>query len=358
MRQVLKTIDAHVAGEPLRLIVDGAPRPAGKTMAQKRDWMKRHADQLRRALVLEPRGHRDMCAAMLTGPVAPGSDAGIIFLHNDGYPAISGHGIIAATTIALECGLIQLGGPDPSTSSGSPRAWSRGDEVRPPAAETHVVIDTVAGTVHARARLQSRGDRELVDSVVFTNVPAFVLSGGHSVRLGSRELRVDVAFGGAFYAIADTEAIGIPLTPERLPELRRLGVEIRASINAAATMSHPVDDTLSGVAAVIFTGPPQDPEAHLRNVTVFADGAVDRSPCATGTSAVMAVLDAMGLLQDDQSFVHESVIGTLHRGRVARRTQVGEFAAIVTDIEGTAWMTGEHTFYVDEDDPLKDGFQL
>jgi proline racemase len=345
---VLKTIDAHVAGEPLRLIVDGAPRPAGKTMAQKRDWMKRHAEQLRRALVLEPRGHRDMCAAMLTEPVAPGSDAGIIFLHNDGYPAISGHGIIAATTIALERGLIQFGGPD---------------KARPPAAgfspsEARVTFDTAAGTVHARARLQSRGDRESVDSVVFTNVPAFVLSGGHSVRLGSRELRVDIAFGGAFYAIADTEAIGIPLTPERLPELRRLGVEIRASINAAATLTHPVDDTLSGVAAVIFTGPPQDPEAHLRNVTVFADGAVDRSPCATGTSAVMAVLDAMGLLQDDQSFVHESVIGTLHRGRVARRTQVGEFGAIVTDIEGTAWITGEHIFYVDEDDPLKDGFQL
>jgi len=359
MRHVLKTIDAHVAGEPLRLIVDGAPRPAGKTMAQKRDWMKRHADQVRRALVLEPRGHRDMCAAMLTEPVAPGSDAGIIFLHNDGYPAVSGHGIIAATTIALEQGLIQFGGPDKAR----PPAAGSSDKVRPPAvgssaSEARVVFDTVAGTVHARARLQSRGDRDSVDSVVFTNVPAFVLSGGHSVRLGSRELRVDVAFGGVFYAIADTEAIGIPLSAARLPELRRLGVEIRASINAAATMSHPVDDTLSGVAGVIFTGPPQDPEAHLRNVTVFAGGAVDRSPCATGTSAVMAVLDAMGLLQDDQPFVHESVIGTLHRGRVTRRTQVGECAAIVTDIEGTAWMTGEHTFYIDEDDLLKDGFQL
>jgi len=354
MLQVLKTIDAHVAGEPLRLIVDGVPRAAGKTMAQKRDWMKRHADELRRALILEPRGHRDMCAALLTEPVAPGSDAGVIFLQNDGYPAISGHGIVAVTTIALERGLIVRG------ESGAP------DKVRPPAAETHLAFDTAAGTVHASARVQSRGDRQSVDSVVFTNVPAFVLSGGHSVRLGlsraesrgSRELRFDVAFGGMFYAIADTEAIGIPLTAARLPELRRLGVEIRASINAAGVMTHPVDDNLSGVAAVIFTGPPQDPEAHLRNVTVFADGAVDRSPCATGTSAVMAVLDAMGLLQDDQPFVHESVIGTLHRGRVARRTQVGDYPAIVTDIEGTAWITGEHTFFIDDDDPLKDGFAL
>ncbi|HEY3160490.1 MAG TPA: proline racemase family protein [Vicinamibacterales bacterium] len=339
MRQVLKTIDAHVGGQPLRLIVEGAPRPAGKTMAQKRDWMKRHADQLRRALVLEPRGHRDMCAAMLTEPVAAGSDAGVIFVQNDGYPPISGHGIVAVTTIAIEAGLMFAGGADTLR-----------------AAETRVVFDTPAGTVHARARLQARGDSQSVDSVVFTNVPSFVVSGGHSVRLGTRELRVDVAFGGMFYAIADTEAIGIPLTVSRLPELRRLGVEIRASINAAGDVAHPVDTHLSGIAGVIFTGPPQDPEAHLRNVTVFADGAVDRSPCATGTSAVMAVLEAMGLLQDDQAFVHESVIGTLHRGRVARRTQVGDYPAIVTEVEGAAWLTGEHTFFVNEDDPLKEGF--
>src|SRR5258705_7295020 len=164
MRQVLKTIDAHVAGEPLRLIVDGVPRPAGKTMAQKREWMRRHVDQVRRALVLEPRGHRDMCAAMLTEPVAPGSDAGIIFLQNDGYPAILGHGVIAVTTVAIEAGLLYSGvaaAPDP-----------------------RVVFDTPAGTVHARARLQSRGDRQHVDSVGFTNVPAFVLSGGHPLRVG------------------------------------------------------------------------------------------------------------------------------------------------------------------------------
>jgi proline racemase len=336
MRQVLKTIDAHVAGEPLRLVVEGAPRPTGKTMAQKCDWMKRHADQLRRALVLEPRGHRDMCAAMLTEPVTPGSDAGVIFLQNDGYPAMSGHGVIAVTTIALQSGL--LFSPEMS------------------APESHVAFDTPAGTVHARARLQARGDSHAVDSVLFTNVPSFVGSGGYPVRLGTRELRVDIAFGGMFFAIADTEAIGIPLMTSRLPELRRLGVEIRTSINAAAEIAHPVDGHLSGVAGVIFTGPPQDPEAHLRNVTVFGDGAVDRSPCATGTSAVMAVLDAMGLLQDDQPFVHESIIGTLHRGRVARRTQVGEYPAIVTEIEGTAWMTGEHTFFIDDEDPLKEGF--
>ena len=340
MRQSLKTIDAHVAGEPLRLIVEGMPRPSGKTMAQKRDWMERHADDLRRALVLEPRGHRDMCGAMFTEPVSPGSDAGVIFFHNEGYPAMSGHGAIAAATIALERNLLPVVSPDIGRQ------------------EVAVAFDTVAGTVHVRPRLQTRGDRYKVDSVMFTNVPSFVWSGGQSVRLGSRELRVDIAFGGVFYAIVDTEAIGIPLHGSRLPELRRLGVDIRTAVNSAITVSHPADETLGGVAGVIFTGPPQDPEAHLRNVTVFANGAVDRSPCAAGTSAVMSVLDAMGLLLDDHPFVHESIIGTLHRGRVTGRTQVGEYAAIITEIEATASVTGEHTFFLDEEDPLRDGFEL
>ena len=344
MRHSLKTIDAHVAGEPLRLIVEGMPRPPGKTMVQKRDWVKRHADELRRALVLEPRGHRDMCAAMLTDPVAPGSRAGILFFHNEGYPALSGHGVIAASTIAFERDLF---GPLST-------AEYRTDAV---AAEATAAFDTVAGTVHTRARLQSRGESHSVDSVIFTNVPAFVLSGGHSVRVGSRQLRVDIAFGGAFYAIVDTEAIGIPLNESRLPELRRLGIDIRTAVNTYP-IAHPIDNTLSGVVGVIFTGPPEDPEAHLRNVTVFASGAVDRSPCATGTSAAMAVLDAMGLLESDQAFVHESIIGTLHRGRVAGRTQVGEYPAIITTIEAAAWITGEHTFVIDDDDPLRDGFEL
>ncbi len=352
MLHILKTIDAHVAGEPLRLITEGLPRPAGKTMSQKCVWMKRHADQLRRALVLEPRGHRDMCAALLTDPVSPGADAGVIFLQNDGFSAISGHGIIAVATIALERGLF------PSTSLGTGSTALAAGFSRDATSDIRFICDTVAGTVHARARVEARGDRRRVDSVAFANVPSFVLSGGHTVRVGTRELRVDIAFGGVFYAIADTEAIGIPLTGPRLPDLRRLGADIRTAINTEGGITHPVDAALSGVAGVIFTGPPQDPEAHLRNVTIFGDGAADRSPCATGTSAVMAVLDAMGLLEDDRSFVHESVLGTLHRGRVLRRTQVGELPAIVAEIEGTAWITGEHTFYVDEDDPLKDGFQL
>ena len=321
----------------MRLIVDGLPRPVGKTMLQKREWMRRHADHLRRALMLEPRGHADMYGALLTEPVSPGSHAGVLFMHNEGYSTMCGHGVIAVTTIAIERGLIFS--PDVA-----------GDDA------AGLVLDTPAGTVHARARVVGTAGQTRVDSVAFINVPSFVYAAGHAVKLGTRDLRVDIAFGGAFYAIVDTEAIGIPLEAPRLPELRRIATEIKRSIEASTKITHPAEPGLTGLYGVIFTGPPHDPEAHLRNLTVFADAEVDRSPCGTGTSAVMAVLDAMGLLPAGEAFVHESLIGTLFRGRITRRTQVGDLPAIVPEIEGSAWITGEHTFHVNEDDPLREGF--
>ena len=355
MIHVVKTIDAHAAGEPLRLIVDGLPRPGGRTMLEKRAWVRRHADHLRRALMLEPRGHTDMYGALLTEPVSPGSNAGILFMHNEGYSTMCGHGVIAVTTIAYERGLFtNSAGTD--VPAYDHLAADAGRNVS--SSRTDFILDTPAGTVHARARVVRAGERQRVDSVAFTNVPSFVSLAGHAVKIGTREVRVDVAFGGAFYAIVDTEAIGIPLDVRRLPELRRVATEIKASLEAAVTIAHPAEAGLKGLYGVIFTGPPNDPEAHLRNVTVFADAEVDRSPCGTGTAAVMAVLDAMGLLPPDQAFVHESLIGTLFRGRVIRRTQVAELPAIVPEIEGSAWITGEHTFLIDEEDPLRDGFRL
>ncbi len=340
MVHVVKTIDAHAAGEPLRLIVDGVPRPVARTMLQKREWMRRHADHLRRALMLEPRGHADMYGALLTPPERAGSHAGVLFMHNEGYSTMCGHGVIAVTTLAIERNLALEGAG------------------RPFAGREEIVFDTPAGTVYARPRVARAGDRVRVDAVAFTNVPSFVLLAGHAVKLGTRELRVDIAFGGAFYAIVDTEAIGVPLEVKRLPELRRIATGIKESLEANATIAHPAEPGLTGLYGVIFTGPANDPEAHLRNLTVFADAEVDRSPCGTGTAAVMAVLDAMGLLTPDQAFVHESLIGTLFRGRVLRRTQVGELPAIVPEIEGSAWITGEHTFYIDEEDPLREGFRI
>jgi proline racemase len=341
MVHVVKTIDAHAAGEPLRLVVDGLAAPGGRTMLLKREWMRRHADHLRRGLMLEPRGHTDMYGALLTEPVSPGSHAGVLFMHNEGYSTMCGHGIIAVTTIALERGLITTGPSGAAVDGG-----------------VELIFDTPAGTVHARARVMHAGERRRVDAVAFTNVPSFVVAPGQPVKVGTKEVRVDVAFGGAFYAIVDTEAIGVPLDAARLPELRRIATGIKTSLEREVRIVHPADAGLTGLYGVIFTGPPSDPEAHLRNLTVFADAEVDRSPCGTGTSAVMAVLDAMGLLPPDRAFVHESLIGTLFRGRLLRRTQVGDIPAIVPEIEGSAWITGEHTFYIDDDDPLREGFRL
>jgi proline racemase len=336
----VKTIDAHAAGEPLRLIVDGFPSPHGRTMLDKRNWLKRHADHLRRALMLEPRGHADMYGALLTEPVSPGSHAGVLFMHNEGYSTMCGHGIVAVTTVALERGLLMPGGDGES-----------------------VLYDSPAGTIRARARWSAAGPKEAgeerkVGSVRFVNVPSFVLHGGLSVKLPGRTIRADVAFGGAFYAIVDSEAVGLPIDAAHLPELRRVGMEIKHAIEAAHTIVHPLEPGLNGIYGSIFTGPPSDDGADLRNVTIFADAEVDRSPCGTGTAAVMAVVDAMGLLGEQKPFVHESLIGTRFNGRVAGRTTVGEYPAITPEIEGSAWITGEHTFLVDETDPLKAGFRI
>jgi len=197
-----------------------------------------------------------------------------------------------------------------------------------------------------------------VESVAFLNVPSFVLHGGLTVKLGARQIRADVAFGGAFYAIVDSEAVGLPIDIPHLPELRRVGMEIKHAIEKVQTIAHPLEPGLQGIYGTIFTGPPNAADADLRNITIFADAEVDRSPCGTGTAAVMAVIEAMGLLSEGRPFVHESLIGTRFTGRIAGRTLVGECPAIVPEIEGSAWITGEHTFILEDDDPLREGFRV
>lgn len=321
----LKTIDAHAEGGPLRLIVDGFPSPRGRTMAEKIGWLKRHADHLRSGLLLEPRGHRDLCGAVLTEPVAPGSHAGIIFMDAGGYAPMSGHGIVAATAIALARGLVMSGGDGRS-----------------------VVYDTVAGTIRAHADADGR-------HVAFTNVPSFVTHGGLAVKAAARQIRVDVAYGGAFYAIVDSEAAGLGIAPDHIDALRRVGLEIMRSIDPTQQIAHPLIPDARGVFGTIFTAPPRSGSADLRNVTVFGGGQVDRSPGGTSTAAVMAVLDAMGLVADDRPFVHEGLLDTHFTGRIVERTMVGDYGAIVAEIGGSAWITGEHTFFFDHDDPLAKG---
>jgi trans-L-3-hydroxyproline dehydratase len=327
----LKTIDAHAGGGPLRLVVDGFPAPRGRTMLDKIEWVRRHADGLRRMLMLEPRGHAGMAGAILTDSAAPGSHAGLIFMTGEGYAPMSGHGIVAVTTIALERGLLMPGGDGQA-----------------------IVFDTAAGAVRAHAH----GDSSRIASVTVTNVPSFVVEGGVAVNVSGRDIRVDIAFGGAFYAIVDSESLGLGVDAALLPELRRAAAEVKRAVDAAHPVGHPLEPRLKGVSGTVFTAPPRAPGADLRNVTVSGGGHVDRSPGGTGTAAVLAVLDAMGLVAPGQPFVHEGLIGTCMSGRVAGRTRVGDYDAIIAELEGSAWITGAHTFVARDDDPLGDGFQM
>ena len=327
----LKTIDAHAGGGPLRLVVDGFPAPRGRTMADKVEWIRAHADRLRCVLMREPRGHADIGGALFTEPVAPGSHAGVIFMNGDGYPALSGHGILAVATIALERGLLMPGG-DGMT----------------------VVLDTPAGTVRARAA----GAAERIERVSMLTVPSFVVEASLAVKTAGRQLRADVAFGGGLYAIVDCEAAGVSVDAARVPELRRAGTEIAAAVDAARAWAHPATGRAEEIAGTIFTAPPRSESADLRSVTVRRDGQVGRSPGGTATAALMAVLDAMGLLSDERPFVHEGIVDTRFSGRIAGRTQVGELGGIIAEIEGAAWITGEHTFVSIPGDPFAEGIDV
>jgi trans-L-3-hydroxyproline dehydratase len=277
----------------------------------------------------EPRGHADIGGALFTEPVAPGSHAGVIFMNGNGYPALSGHGILAVATIALERGLLMPGG-DGRT----------------------VVFDTPAGTVRVRAA----GSVERIERVSMLTVPSFVAEASLGVKAAGRQLRADVAFSGSLYAIVDCEAAGVSVDASRVPELRRAGMEVAAAANAARAWAHPATGGEEEIAGTIFTAPPRSESADLRSVTVRRDGQVGRSPGGTATAALMAVLDAMGLLADERPFVHEGLVDTRFSGRIAGRTQVGELTGILAEIEGSAWITGEHTFVSTPDDPFADGF--
>jgi len=316
------TIDAHTGGEPLRLIVDGWPEPQGATILEKREYARKKQDHLRRVLMFEPRGHADMYGALLTKPERRDSDTGVLFMHNEGYSLMCGHGIIAVTKILVERKVIA--GPS-------------------------ITYDAPAGQIKAHYK---------DGKVSFLNVPSFVLAAGLPTTVGNRTMNVDVAFGGAFYAIVDAEAAGLAVVPNRLNELKAMGDAISRAVEKAITVVHPTEPGLNGVYGTIFTGPPDAEGADLKNVTIFADREVDRSPCGTGTCAVLAVLDAIGVLNEDKPFVHESIVGSTFSARVASRTTVGDIPAIVPELTGTASITGDHTFIVEKDDVFPKGFHL
>jgi trans-L-3-hydroxyproline dehydratase len=328
--RVIRTIDAHAAGEPLRVVLSGVDPIPGTTMPEKRRYAQRHLDGLRRSLMFEPRGHADMYGAIPTEPVTPDGHLGVLFMHNEGWSTMCGHGIVALVTVALETGLL-------------PRDAG---EIR---------IDTPAGPVTARAR--NAGGRVL--GVAFDNVPSFVVSLDSAVEVpGLGRVTYDLAFGGAFYAYVDAAPLGLEIRVERYRDLIDVGMRIKRAVMASREIAHPSEPDLGFLYGTILSGPARDEGGTLRNVCIFAEGEVDRSPTGTGVSGRVAIEHARGRLAPGQHIVVESLIGTRFKGSVKALARFGPYDAVIPDVEGSAWITGRHEFLVAPDDPLEDGFIL
>jgi proline racemase len=328
----IMTIDAHTAGEPFRVITGGYPDLPGETILARRRYAKEHLDHLRTALMWEPRGHADMYGCIVTPPVSPGADIGILFMHNEGYSTMCGHGIIGIAKVALETGMLPMTAP-----------------------ETTIKIDTPAGLVVAHARV---ADGQ-VTSVYFRNVPSFVLVLDETVAVpGLGKVRYDIAFGGAFYAFVQAQDVGLSCTPGNFRPLIEKGMAIKRAIMASRPIPHPFEGDLSFLYGTIFIGPPQGAGAHSREVCIFAEGEVDRSPTGTGVSGRLAIHHARGEVRVGQPITVESILGTRFTGRIVETTTFGPYPAIVPEVEGTAHITGRHEFLIDPDDPLQKGFIL
>jgi proline racemase len=316
--------DYHAAGEPFRIVTAGVPEILGATVRDRRERAAadQSVDTVRKLLCHEPRGHADMYGCFLVPPDDSGADLGVLFWHKDGYSTACGHGTIALGAWAVESGRVKA----------------------PPDGEADVTLDVPSGRVIARVRRKAGA----VESVTFRNVPAFVVARGVSAAGAS----VDVAYGGAIYACVPAARFGLRVVPEHLDQLIVAGREVKLSLQGSDVARHPTDERLSGIYGTILY---EDlAELHQRNVTIFADGEVDRSPCGSGTSARCALLADDGLLREGHVFRHDSIIGTTFTARVVASTEGG----VITEVEGMAYRTGEHRFVLDPRDTLGTGFVL
>ena len=328
----ITTIDAHTGGEPFRVIVNGFPELPGKTILERRRFAKENHDNLRKALMFEPRGHADMYGCILTPPVSETASIGVLFTHNEGYSTMCGHGIIALTKVLLDSEFF------PKTEP-----------------ETTIKIDTPAGLVTAHARIKNNQ----VESVYFHNVPSFVVALDETVEVPELGLiRYDLAFGGAFYAYVKAADVGLSCLPKDFRALIEKGMLIKNAVMKSREIPHPFEKDLSFLYGTIFIGEAESPENHSRNVCIFADGEVDRSPTGTGVSARLAIHHARNEIEIGEPIVIESIVGSKFTGRVFSETIFGKYKAIIPEVEGTAFITGQHEFLFDPKDEFPEGFIL
>lgn len=326
----ITTIDAHTEGEPLRIFTSGLPELIGKTILEKRKWFKENYDNLRTAMMWEPRGHADMYGCIITEAEREDSDFGVIFTHNEGYSSMCGHGIIAVTKVALETGMIEMQEP-----------------------ETIIKIDAPAGQIISHAKIKDGKVR----SVYFHNVPSFLYLQNEEIIVdGIGKVKFDIAYGGAFYAYVNADELNISMAADNFNGLIQKGMLIKNAVIKNYEIKHPFEEDLSFLYGTIFYGKSHKSLADSRNVCIFAEGEVDRSPTGTGVSGRVALEYAKGNLSLNESMEIESILGTKFKGKVIKETSFGSFSAIIPEVEGTANITGKHEFIIDPNDGLKDGF--
>ncbi|PGZ96636.1 proline racemase [Bacillus pseudomycoides] len=330
-QRVFTTIDTHTGGNPTRTLISGLPKLVGETMSEKMLYMKKKYDWIRKLLMNEPRGHDVMSGVLLTDPCHPEADIGVIYIETGGYLPMCGHDTIGVCTALVESGLIPT--QEPITS---------------------LKLDTPAGLVEVDISVENGKAKE----VSFCNIPAFLLKRVSVDVEGIGRIDADIAYGGNFYAIIDAKSVGLELLPENASNIIETAINIRNTINEQFEIVHPQHPFIKGLTHVEFFTEPTHEEADVKNTVIVPPGGIDRSPCGTGTSAKLAVLYANQQISIGEEFVHESIVGSLFRGRVLETTDVEGIEAVVTKITGSAWLMGMHRFFYHEEDPLKEGFLL
>ena len=331
MRHTFRCIDGHTAGNPVRLVIEGAPELRGATMSERRqDFLARY-DWIRTGLCFEPRGHDMMSGGFLYPPTSAEADVGILFIETSGCLPMCGHGTIGIVTFGLENGLIR------------------------PRTPGSFVADVPAGAI----ALEYKQDGAKISSVRITNVPSYLAA--EDVRIdvpGFGPLSIDIAYGGNFYAIVEPQGAYRGLDALGASGILRFSPVIRQLVREKIEPVHPLDPTIRGVSHVLWADAPKGDGAHGRNAVFYGDKAIDRSPCGTGTSARLAHLHAKGRLKVGEAFVHESYIQSRFIGRVEAETEIAGQRAIIPSIEGSAYATGRNEIWIDDDEPFPRGFQV